>query len=164
MVVGFTDSCYWPLKHRTSQKLCTCIQTPKQDLTSEPFLYVSCGGPILWRSFHNQPAQMRWKLKGRLSGFRSDVIHTAVLNAGSCRQRAAWNESCWSQTESSRAKEGQLGPWHRMRSQRGLRWLHWRPVKSREILAGSFTEQQGAIQDDTYDIFPHFHLSRFPVQ
>lgn len=31
-------NCYWPSKHRTSQKLWTCIRKPKQDLTSDPFL------------------------------------------------------------------------------------------------------------------------------
>lgn len=58
--------------------------------------------PVLWRSQHNEPAQLQWLLKwskGCRGGFGTDVIHTFVLNAGSCRQWAVSNESRWNQTD-----------------------------------------------------------------
>lgn len=58
-----------------------------------PFPLTLCGGPILWRSFPNQTAQMRWKLMGRLSGFRSDVIHMAVLNAVAGSEQRGMNHA-----------------------------------------------------------------------
>lgn len=116
---------------------------------------------ILWRSQHNEPAQMQWWLKGWLLGFRGDVIHTSVLNAGSCRQWAVWKASHWSQTDAilwGLSKGGSI------RAMAPL-WGRWEADKvalawSKISQSCSFTKQQSSARFGMIHIFLHFCSSR----